>query len=50
MDGIGNIVGFTTSPHGLKKYEKINVSGLNIIEIVNYLSYFSQIFELLFNS
>ena len=29
IDGVGNVIGFTTSPHGLKNLELVNVSGLN---------------------
>ena len=29
LDGIGNIVGFTTSPHGLKNGELMSISGLS---------------------
>jgi hypothetical protein len=35
LDGSGQIIGFTTSPHGLKNLELVNVSGLN--------TYFSKI-------
>ena len=35
LDGSGQIIGFTTAPHGLKNLELVNVSGLN--------TYFSKI-------